>query len=47
MQAHFTNMDSYLDEKYGHVDGIRSKETKQLRRQIFGRIAARAMDQAA
>ncbi len=47
MQSHFPNMDSYLDEKYGHVDGIRSRETKELRHKTFSRIAARAINQAA
>lgn len=37
MQSSFPNMSVTLNEEYGHVDGIMSQETKDLRHQIFSR----------
>lgn len=47
LQAAFPNMTTLLDEKYGHVDGIVSKETKRLRHAVFSRIAASRLGRAA
>lgn len=47
MDTRFPRMQTYLNEQYGHADGIISPGTKELRRKVFSDIVQQTLAQAA